>query len=102
MMEALSWYLESLTAFWASFASGGILKLILIWWIISRICGRRGGCGGYRRRHYGCRCGCRCGHGHSHDHHGHGHCPGQDHGHGHGHCSGEADEGDDEKGEQKE
>jgi hypothetical protein len=64
IMEALSWYLESLTAFWVSFAGGGLLRLILILCLISLICRRRTG---RRCHHNGCRCrcshcGCRCGH----------------------------------------
>jgi len=80
IIEALRWYAESLSAFWVSFAGGGLPRLILmaclIYWIF---CKRgRGCCGGGRRRcrcrcsHCGCRCGrCPCGEG---DHeHAHGH-----------------------------
>jgi len=63
--EALSWYVESLSAFWASFAGGGLPRLILmgclIYWIF---CKRGRGCGHRRRRGCRCRCshcGCRCG-----------------------------------------
>jgi len=69
IMEALSWYVESLTAFWVSFAGGGLFRLILILCLISLICRRRMG---WRCHHHGCHCqhhrcrcrhcGCRCGH----------------------------------------
>ena len=66
MMDAISWYLGSVSAFFDSLATSGILKLILIWFIISQICGRRGRWGrGCHRRRWRCRCrhcGCRCGH----------------------------------------
>ncbi len=65
MMEAISWYVESLSAFWVSLASGGLFfKLILIWCLISWICGQRMR---WRCHSHGCRgrcphCGCWCGH----------------------------------------
>ena len=59
--EFVSWYVESVNAFWQSFAGGGglrwVLICLLIWWIFCR--GKR--C----RRHcrWRCRaCGCVCGH----------------------------------------
>lgn len=64
IMEALSWYVESLSAFWVSLTGGGLFRLILIWLLISLICRRRMS---WRRHHHRCRCrcshcGCRCGH----------------------------------------
>ena len=66
MMEVISRYVESLSAFWVGLAGGGLFKLILICCLISWICGGRirwrchrhwGRC-----RHCGCRCGyCPCG-----------------------------------------
>jgi hypothetical protein len=65
--EALRWYAESLSAFWVSFAGGGLPRLIvmacLIYWIF---CKRGRGCCHGGRRGCGCRCrcshcGCRCG-----------------------------------------
>ena len=57
--EALSWYVESLSAFWVAMAGGGLLKLILICCFIYWICcrGRR-----WRWHHHGCGChsGCPC------------------------------------------
>jgi len=68
MMDVISWYVESISAFWVSLAGGGLFKLILICCLISWICGgrirwrcHRNGCR-YRCRHCGCRCGhCPCG-----------------------------------------
>ena len=74
IIDVLSWYVESLASFWTAFASGGLFKALLIWWIVYWIfCRRRrwrwhcrhchGGCS-----HCGCHCGhCRCGKGHGHD-----------------------------------
>lgn len=62
IMEALSWYVESLSAFWVSLTGGGLFRLILIWLLISLICRRRMS---WRRHRCRCRCshcGCRCGH----------------------------------------
>ena len=66
MMEFLSWYLESVSAFWISLAGGGLFKVILIGCLIYWICGRRmrWRCHrhGYRCPHCGCQCGhCPCG-----------------------------------------
>jgi len=64
MMEAINWYFESVSAFWVSLAGGGLFKLILLWFFISWMCGRRGRwhCHSYRC-HCRCQhCGCRCGH----------------------------------------
>ncbi len=66
IMEALRWYVESLSAFWVSLAGGGLVKLILIGCLIYWICCRRGqwGCHGCHGKcsHCGCRCGhCPCG-----------------------------------------
>ena len=69
--EALSWYVESLSAFWVSLAGGGLFKLILILCLIRWICCRRRRCGWH---HHGCGCHaahrgcphCGCPHGHSH------------------------------------
>jgi hypothetical protein len=65
IMEAISWYVESLTAFWVSLAGGGLLRLILISCLIYWIFGRQTRWRGRGRRHC-CRCrcshcGCRCG-----------------------------------------
>ena len=66
MMEAINWYLESVSAFWVSLAGGGLFRLILICCLISWICGGRRRWGWHYHRH--CRhcrcphCGCRCGH----------------------------------------
>ena len=82
-MEALSWYVESLTAFWVSFASGGIFRLILLLWLISMICGRRRRWARWGYHRHCCRCshcGCRCGH-----------CP----------CGADEDEDEDGKGKKK-
>ncbi len=57
MMELISWYVESLSAFWVSLAGGGLFKLILIGCIIYWIC-----CGPTRWRCRCPHCGCRCGH----------------------------------------
>ena len=59
IVDAISWYFESLSAFWVVLAGSGLFKLILIWCLISWICGRRGG---WRRHHHGHRCRCRCRH----------------------------------------
>ena len=61
IMEALRWYVEGISAFWVSLASGGIVKLIMICCLIYWICCRRKrwGCHGGRCRCSGC--GCRCG-----------------------------------------
>lgn len=60
LAEALSWYVESLTAFWSGLARPGLLRLLLVglvlWWIFGRK--GRGWCGCPR---CGCWCGrCRC------------------------------------------
>ncbi len=64
MMEALSWYVETLSTFWVSLAGGGLFKLILIGCIIYWVCGgpMRWRCHRHRCSHCGCRCGhCPCG-----------------------------------------
>jgi hypothetical protein len=65
IIEALRWYVESLTAFWVSLSHGGLLRLILICCLIYWIFCRRGRWGwhcGCRCGHCGCRCGrCSCG-----------------------------------------
>ena len=72
-IEALSWYAESLSAFWVSLAGGGLFKLLMIWcfiyWIFCRP--RRRGWRWRWRHHHGC-CGWHGGHGgHCGRHHGH-------------------------------
>jgi hypothetical protein len=71
IFEALSWYVESITAFWVSMAGGGLFKLLMIWCFIYWICCRRRRCGKrwrrrWRWRHYGwpgpCSCHSGCGH----------------------------------------
>ena len=64
MMEVISWYVESLSAFWVGLAGSGLFKLFLIWCLISWICRRRmrWGCHGHRYRYRCSHCGCRCGH----------------------------------------
>ena len=62
--EFVSWYVESVNAFWQSFAGGGglrwVLICLLIWWIFCRGKRCRRHCHGRRWR---CRaCGCICGH----------------------------------------
>ena len=68
IVEALSWYVESISAFWVSLASGGLVKLILICCFIYWICCRRRGlrwrcyshcCTGHGG--HGANCECRCG-----------------------------------------
>jgi len=60
IVEALSWYVESISAFWVSLASGGLVKLILIWCFIYWICCRRRchrwyrHCCGWHGGHSGC------------------------------------------------
>ncbi len=66
MMDVISRYVESLSAFWVGLAGGGLFKLILICCLIYWICGGRirWRCHGHwgRCRHCGCRCGhCPCG-----------------------------------------
>ncbi len=68
MMEAMGWYLETLSAYWVSLAGGGLFKLILIGCIIYWICSGpmrwrcHSHCGRCRCPHCGCRCGhCPCG-----------------------------------------
>lgn len=57
LAEALSWYLESLVAFWSGIARGGVLRLLVVglilWWIFGRKCRCWSACP---------RCGCWCGH----------------------------------------
>lgn len=61
IIEALNWYVESLSAFWVGLAGGGLVKLILILCFIYWMCCRRGRCGRHRC-HGGCsHCGCWCG-----------------------------------------
>jgi len=65
MMEAISWYIESLSAFWVGLGGLGLFfKLILIWCLISWICGQRmrWRCHRHGRRCRCPHCGCRCGH----------------------------------------
>lgn len=78
LMDGISWYVETLTAFWVSLASGGLFKLIFILLLVRWIFGgrRRWGGRGYRHGH--------CSHGHGHSQ---GHCS-HSHGHGHGDCHG--------------
>ncbi len=71
-IEALSWYAESLSAFWVSLAGGGLFKLLMIWcfiyWIFCRPRRR-----GWRWRHRHHCCGWHVGpSGCHHDHGGHG------------------------------
>ena len=64
MTEAISWYVENLTAFWVGLAGSGVFKLILIGCFIYWICGARmrWRCHG-RHYHFRCsHCGCWCGH----------------------------------------
>ncbi len=66
MMDFISWYLESVSAFWVSLASGGLFKLILIacliYWIFGRRARWRWRCHGHRCSHCGWWCGrCPCG-----------------------------------------
>ena len=64
MMELVSWYLESVSAFFVILVGGGLFKLILILLLLRCIFGRRRGWGRYGHCHH-CRCshcGCRCGH----------------------------------------
>jgi hypothetical protein len=67
--QFVSWYLETVSAFWESFSHGGglrwLLLALLIWWLMG------GRCRGRRRRRYRWRCCCHCGCGH-HAHHDHG------------------------------
>jgi len=76
LIDALSWYAQSLSAFWVSLAGGGLFKLIMIWcfiyWIFCRP--RRRAWRWRWRHHHGCcgwhgvHCGCTHGHdGHSPD-----------------------------------
>ena len=63
IFDALGLYLESVSAFWFSFAGGGGLRLILICCLIYWIFCKRGRrCGGWRCcSACGCLCGrCRC------------------------------------------
>ena len=63
IVDFLSWYAESVSAFWESFARGGgmrwVLFSLLIWWLMCRRhrC-RRHRCGHHHHCHA---CGCRCG-----------------------------------------
>ena len=57
IIEALSWYVESLSAFWVSLAGGRPMNLILIFLLIYWLC-----CGRRRKRRHRCRCRCRCTH----------------------------------------
>ena len=56
LAEALSWYWESLTAFWSGMARGGLLRLLVVamvlWWLFGRKCRCWSSCP---------RCGCWCG-----------------------------------------
>ena len=72
MMDFISWYLESVSAFWVSLATGGLFKLILIacliYWIFGRRARWRWRCHGHRCSHCGCCCGhCPCGAGEDED-----------------------------------
>jgi len=69
LMDAIGWYVETLTAFWVSLATGGLFKLIFILLLARWIFGgrRRWRCRSYRHSH------CSRSHGHSH---GHGDCDG--------------------------
>ena len=65
VIEAINWYVESLTALWVALASGGLLRLILIgciiYWVMGGPMRWRGHCH-HRRRRWRCpHCGCRCG-----------------------------------------
>lgn len=64
ILDALAQYVASLTAFWVSLASGGLMKLLVIGAIIYWFCFRRRRCGRRWRRHRrtcGCGPGCGCG-----------------------------------------
>ena len=67
VIEAINWYVESLTALWVALASGGLLRLILIgciiYWVMGGPMRWRGHCHcHHRRRRWRCpHCGCRCG-----------------------------------------
>ncbi len=63
MMDLISWYLESVSAFFVSLASGGFFRLILIACLLYWIFGgrRRWRCRGGRCSGCGCWCGtCLC------------------------------------------
>lgn len=65
IMQAVSWYFETVSAFWVSLAGSGLFKLILIWCLISWFCGHRRmrwRCHGHSCRCRCTQCGCRCGH----------------------------------------
>ena len=64
MMELVSWYLESVSAFFVILIGSGLFKLILILLLLRCIFGRRRGWGRHGRcHHFRCsHCGCRCGH----------------------------------------
>ncbi len=62
MMDLISWYLGSVSAFFVSLAGGGFFRLILILCLLYWIFGRRGRWGCHRRRGRCSHCGCWCGH----------------------------------------
>ena len=62
MMDAISWYVENLTALWVSLAGGGLFRLILIGCILYWVCGGPMRCRCNRHRCRCPHCGCRCGH----------------------------------------
>ncbi len=72
IMDAISWYVASISAFWVSLAGSGLFKLLLLCCLISLICRGRMRWRCYHRscrcRHCGCRCGhCPCGDGDDED-----------------------------------
>lgn len=58
LIDALSWYAQSISAFWVSLAGGGLVKMLMIWcfiyWIFCRP--RRRGFRWRWRHHHGHRC----------------------------------------------
>ena len=73
LIDALSWYAQSISAFWVSLTRGGLVKMLMMWcfiyWIVCRP-RRRGFRWRWRHHHrhhccgsYGGHCGCHTGHG---------------------------------------